>query len=241
MDKYEIRRINLLKLKDEQCHGVISELADRINKNPSYVSRLLYPVGKPNKKNIADKVTTDIEESFNLPRGWLDGFYSTTTDTKKSNINPLEKIEVDEWDSNTPLGDDEVEVPYFSSIELAAGHGCSTNDDYNNHKLRFGKSFFRRKGAQKENVICFPVRGDSMTPILPNGATVAVDTGKKEIVDGDIYAISQGDLYRVKRLYRMPNNKLRINSLNSIDNPDEFDEAVNVQVIGRVFHYSAEL
>lgn len=211
-------------------------LGEMVEVSQTTIWKLMTGKTKSNRKllQIAEALGVNIE--------WLSyGTGEKYNKNKQSEFNPSEKINVDDWDSNTPLGDDEVEVPYYSSIELAAGQGCSNCDDYNGHKLRFGKSFFRRKGAQKENVVCFPVRGDSMNPILPNGCTVAVDTGRKEIVDGDVYAICQGDLYRVKRLYRMPNNKIRINSFNSVDNPDEIDDQVNVQVIGRVFHYSAEL
>ncbi|RKS86904.1 phage repressor protein C with HTH and peptisase S24 domain [Orbus hercynius] len=153
----------------------------------------------------------------------------------------LNKIPVDEWDDSTPLETDEVEVPYYKSIELAAGAGATSEIDYDGYKLRFGKRFFRRKGVQKENVLCFPARGNSMEPVIPNGATVSVDTAKKEIIDGDIYAICQDNLYRLKRLYLAPNNKVRINSFNSDEHPDETADLKEVEIIGRVFHCSFEL
>lgn len=153
----------------------------------------------------------------------------------------LSVIPVDDWDDSTPLDSDEVEVPYYKSIELAAGAGASSESDYDGYKLRFGKRFFRRKGVQKENVLCFPARGNSMEPVIPNGATVSVDTAKKEIIDGDIYAICQDNLYRLKRLYLIPNHKIRINSFNSEEHPDEVAELKDVEIIGRVFHCSFEL
>lgn len=156
-------------------------------------------------------------------------------------IADVNKIPVDDWDDSTPLDSDEVEVPYYKSIELAAGSGSTIDNDYDGYKLRFGKRFFRRKGVQKENVLCFPARGNSMEPVIPNGATVSVDTAKKEIIDGDIYAICQDGLYRLKRLYLIPNHKLRINSFNSDEHPDEIAELKDVEIIGRVFHCSFEL
>ncbi|GAA5104505.1 helix-turn-helix transcriptional regulator [Orbus sasakiae] len=156
-------------------------------------------------------------------------------------LNEIKGIPVDEWDDVTPLQSDEVEVPYYKSIELAAGVGCTAEPDYNGYKLRFGKRFFRRKGVQKENVVCFPARGNSMEPIIPNGATVAVDTARKEIIDGDIYAICQDGLCRLKRLYLIPNHRIRINSFNSEEHPDETADLKEVEIIGRVFHCSFEL
>lgn len=176
-----------------------------------------------------------LSKALGVSIDWLRGKKET------NEIDVTNSKSVDEWDDSTPLEDDEVAVPYVKSIELAAGHGSFNSDDNNGYKLRFGKTFFRRKGVQKENVICFPVHGDSMTPNIPNGATVAVDTARKDVIDGDVYAICQGDLCRLKRLYRLPNGKVRINSFNSTDNPDEIDDQANVEIIGRIFHCSFEM
>jgi phage repressor protein C with HTH and peptisase S24 domain len=156
-------------------------------------------------------------------------------------MDELSTRDVDEWDDKTPLNDDEVEVPYFKSIELAAGHGCSSTEDHNGYKLRFSKSFFRRKNAQKEFVICFPAKGNSMEPVIPDGATVAVNTLQKDIRDGDVYAICQDGLCRLKKLYLLPAGKIRIVSYNSEEFPDEIDDSKNIEIIGRVFHCSFEM
>jgi hypothetical protein len=72
MDKYERRRLRLLQLRDETCHGKSAELARRINREPSYVTRMLYPEGTPGKKRIAEDMADVIEAAFSLPKGWLD-------------------------------------------------------------------------------------------------------------------------------------------------------------------------
>ncbi len=69
MDKYEYRRQRLLKLRDDQCKGKSAELARKLEKDPSYVARMLYPEGKPGKKRIADEMIEHIEKAF---PGWLD-------------------------------------------------------------------------------------------------------------------------------------------------------------------------
>jgi HTH-type transcriptional regulator, cell division transcriptional repressor len=73
LDRFEARKQRLIRLKDEFFHGRISTLALRIGKCPSYVARLLYPADNPQRKNIGDKLVSDIEKALNLPRGWLDG------------------------------------------------------------------------------------------------------------------------------------------------------------------------
>lgn len=72
MDKYERRRLNLIELRDKKCNGKAAELAKKIGRDPSYVSRMLYEEKKPGKKRIADDMIEVIEAAFSLPRGWLD-------------------------------------------------------------------------------------------------------------------------------------------------------------------------
>lgn len=148
---------------------------------------------------------------------------------------------VEVWDSSTPLGEDEVEIPYYKSIELAAGNGCSNNEDHNGFKLRFSKTTLRRAGADPKSVMAFPVHGNSMEPVLPNGTTVTVDNANKRIVDGGIYAIDQDEFFRVKLLYRLPGKKLSIRSYNKEEFPDEEADMDDVKIIGRVIHYSVML
>lgn len=42
------------------------------------------PEGKKGKKRIADDMVEIIEESFGLPRGWMDGIVSSSTNTASS-------------------------------------------------------------------------------------------------------------------------------------------------------------
>ena len=65
----------------------------------------------------------------------------------------------------------------------------------------------------------------------------AVDTGNKRVIDGELYAINQGDLKRIKQLYRKPGGKILIRSINRDYDDEEADEA-DVEIIGFVFWYS---
>lgn len=146
------------------------------------------------------------------------------------------------WDRNTPLNDDEVEVPLFQEIRLATGNGFADDImDYNNFKLRFSRATLRRQGVQYENAVCVVADGNSMEPVIPNGATVGIDTGNKTIRDGSIYAINHGGLLRIKLLYNMPNNQIKIRSYNTDEYDDEIANFDEVSVIGKVFWYSVLL
>ncbi|BET64848.1 repressor protein CI [Yersinia pseudotuberculosis] len=147
---------------------------------------------------------------------------------------------VDAWDSKTPLHDDEVEVPFLRDIEFACGDGRLPDEDYNGFKIRFSKATLRRVGANTDGsgVICFPAAGNSMEPVIPDGATVAVDTQNKKIVDGELYAINQGGLKRIKQLYRRPGGKVTIRSFNREENDDEEALESELEIVGFVFWYS---
>ncbi|MBS6076116.1 MAG: helix-turn-helix transcriptional regulator [Citrobacter freundii] len=191
--------------------------------------------------------TVQIAHVLGVRPEWLsDGIGPMRDDEKESSIPPeSEWGSVDAWDKNTPLPDDEVEVPFLKDIEFACGDGRVHGEDHNGFKLRFSKATLRRVGANSDGsgVLCFPATGDSMEPVIPDGTTVAVDTNNKRIVDGKLYAISQpgageDKLKRIKQLYRKPGGILTIRSFNRDD--EEASEA-EVEIIGRVFWYSVLL
>ena len=148
----------------------------------------------------------------------------------------------DLWDRNTPLNSDEYAVPFYQDIRLAAGNGFADDiEDYNNFKLRFSKATLRKQGVQYENAVCVIADGNSMEPVIPDGTTVGIDLGNKTIRDGKIYAINHGGLLRIKLLYNMPNEQVKIRSYNSEEHPDEITDMQDISVIGKVFWYSVLL
>lgn len=54
-DVYEKRRLVLKAKVDSLGKGAISSIAKALDKDPSYISRCLYPQGKSGKKNIGDE------------------------------------------------------------------------------------------------------------------------------------------------------------------------------------------
>jgi hypothetical protein len=72
MDKFEHRRLRLQELIEVACNGRQATFAKKTEIDPTYVSRLLYPEGKKGRKRMAEDTRDQIEESFNIRRGWLD-------------------------------------------------------------------------------------------------------------------------------------------------------------------------
>lgn len=219
------------------------DLAEALSTSPQTVNNWI------KRDALSREAAQQISEKFGYSLDWLLNGEGSPKKDLESNIPPESEwgtIEV--WDSNTPLGNDEVEVPFLKDIEFACGDGRIHSEDHNGFKLRFSKATLRRIGANSDGsgVLCFPATGDSMEPVIPDGTTVAVDTNNKRVVDGKLYAIGQADggnnqLKRIKLLYRKPGGKLIIRSYNSAAYPDEEADIDDVEIIGRLFWYSVLL
>lgn len=166
-----------------------------------------------------------------------------------SNVVKTERIQpgvslsdIQTWDDETPLEDDEVYVPFLREVELSAGSGRFVIQELDNARLRFFKKDLRHNNVQFSNAKCVTVSGNSMVPVLRDGATVGINLGKSslgDIVDGDMYAINHNGQLRVKQVYRLPTG-IRLRSFNRDEHPDEdysFSEMQDQQIsiLGHVF------
>lgn len=64
MDKFEARRQALQLLVESFGHGGVARVAERIGKEPNYVSRMLYPEGKPGRKRIGEDSVDALNSAF---------------------------------------------------------------------------------------------------------------------------------------------------------------------------------
>ncbi|EZQ12094.1 S24 family peptidase [Acinetobacter sp. Ver3] len=132
-----------------------------------------------------------------------------------------EFTQVEPWDSNTPLDDDEIEIPFFKDFSFACGGGSIGEAIANEtRKLRMSKATLRNLSITKENAVAATAIGDSMSPTIKNGDTIHLDLARKKIKDGKIFAICHGGLFMAKRLYNLPMGGVRIVSDNSVEYPE---------------------
>ena len=128
---------------------------------------------------------------------------------------------VEVWDDNTPLDEDEVEIPFFKDFSFACGSGSISEAIANEtRKLRMSKATLRNLTIAKDSAVAATASGDSMSPTIKDGDTIHIDLGRKNIKDGKIFAVCIGGLFYCKRLYNLPFGGVRIVS----DNSDEFPE-----------------
>ena len=84
-----------------------------------------------------------------------------------------------------------------------------------------------------DDLFCFDLLDDSMSPEMPIGSTAVIDRGSTTITDGQAYAIDRGGLEQIRKLYRTVDG-YRIEAENSHRYPSEIADKEVVTVIGRV-------
>ena len=156
-----------------------------------------------------------------------------------------EFTQVEPWDSNTPVDDDEVEIPFFKDFSFACGAGAIGEALLSEkRRLRMSKATLRNKAIDKKNAVATTSSGDSMSPTIKDGDTIHLDLGRKTIKDGKIFAICHGGLFMAKRLYNLPMGGVRIVSDNAAEYPEIHLSAQEIidqqfEIVGWVWQISS--
>lgn len=192
--------------------------------------------------------TGAIARGLNLSLPWLENgdmpaSIVPITRRQEKSPPPLILESVSAWDNDTPLNDDEVEIPLFKQVEISAGAGRTAVQAEYGRVLRFSLATLRQCGVHPANALCAPVTGRSQEPLILHGATVGIDRGMTKIISDHLYAIEQEGALRIKFLERLEGGGLKLVSYNRAEHPDEsytFDQFVEQQmkVLGRVFWWS---
>ena len=126
---------------------------------------------------------------------------------------------VKDWDDDTPVEADEVQIPFYKHLRFACGDGSASMIMADEQcKLRMSRHTLNRLNIQPSNVLAAVASDGSMSPTINDGNTIFIDRGHDTVRDGKVFAIEHGGLFRCKRLYEMPNGGVRIVS----DNDDEY-------------------
>lgn len=204
-DIREIRRKKLKDLIDDVSGGNIADFARKIDKEPSYVARMLYPEGKPGAKPIGEKMAHHILHKFMLPLDWFNRDY-------------------DDEGELIPFEDPSIVIDVLD-VDASAGNGSAGDLVEVVSKLYYVPEQFHLyfNGVDPEYLRVINIRGDSMSPTFTSGDMIFVDIGITRF-DGDgVYVFTyKGHLY-VKRL-QMTGDKLIVISDNTTYKQWEIDE-----------------
>ncbi len=148
-------------------------------------------------------------------------------------------LQVAEWESMEHDKHEFIEISVLD-VEASCGSGAMAEEEREVYALPFRRYTLRKMGVNARNARIVRVIGNSMAPMLRSGDVVGIDTANNSpIIDGDLYAIRDGNLVRVKQLVARPDGGVIIKSFNNTDYPDEqlsrAEYEQRLHIIGRVF------
>ncbi len=231
----DVRAENLERLLSMVPGRLIKNLADRIGKSPSQVSRWL--PGNKNQKAISSESAREIEKAFNLPTNWLDQDRSGSP--SGASLDLADSAVISFYRDDDPVLDEEFEVPSVN-VRVGAGNRIHTDPIVVERRFRYLREWAIRYGLRIEKLIRYRVQGTSMEPVIQDGSWITVELDPPCIKDGRPYLIRSGDQIMVKYLWRRPDGGVIIRSHNPSD-PDivvPVSEIEHVSVIGEVVESS---
>lgn len=236
MDIYGIRKANLLRLLRGRTKA---SCADKWDTSPSTLSQI---TSEKAVRNLGDVLARKIERAEGLAVGWLDveqtDFAAAAHRAEKAFTDEIELVDAELIEDNEPLRSDEVWLPILREVEFSAGNGATQVIENHGAHERFSLPRLARQGVQPQNAALAVAKGDSMTPAIHDGATIGIDKGCRHIIDGKIYALDHDGMLRIKRLYRLPLNRIRVVSENADEYPEEVYSLADPdapKILGRVF------
>ncbi len=182
---------------------------------------------------------TQAKKKGSVPDKWILELY------RKYGINP-DWIETGKGKIFITERDGSIIVPEYKSAphvkaRLCAGDGSFEVDENIRDYWMFRTDWLKSKGVTSD-MILIDVYGNSMEPELKDGDTVLIDTSRKEILAGSIYAVGIDDTIMVKRIEKHPGKLVLIS-----DNKDyeplylKKSEMDSVRIIGKVVWISRDV
>lgn len=230
MDISEIRYANT-RLLVKQI-GSITGFAERLGKSQGQVSHF---AGENPIKNIGNKIAREIEEAFDLERGWLD-----VQQTEKK-VKKVKAFEIRGVDGDDGLDGETDALVSVVTAELSAGDGQTVEFVETKYRLPYQIEWLRSVGVRKpEDVHVMVARGESMEPNVSSGDKMLIHLRNNRIESGGVYAIMLDGECRIKRLFRVADG-IRIVSDNAdkLKYPDDLvtpENAERLIIIGRAIH-----
>jgi phage repressor protein C with HTH and peptisase S24 domain len=225
MDKYEKRRLKLIWLRDNRCNGKASALAEVIKRDPSYVSRMLYPEGKAGKKRIADDMIEVIEDGFKLARGWMDSIGDTATQINAYDNGQIkdkeEGVLIRKYDTGGAMGNGMILEDQPGVIE-----SWRVSQEWLDKNVR--------SHSGVSNLVVVTGFGDSMKGMFNPGDPLLVDMGVNNIDHDGVFFFRVDDKGFIKRLQRIPGQGIVVISENSAYRDWTITPDMSFSVIGKV-------
>lgn len=193
--------------------------------------------------SIGSDYLLDAARVYKVRPDWLamktddDGYPWEPTEGQRVKVHAYEIKGVDGEDGIDPT--QEVMIPVHD-IMVSGGPGTIIPEYVETkYRLPYQIDWLNRWGAKPADILIAKVNGSSMEPILWHGDKAVIHRGRRAVKDGLVYSLIYGGDARVKRLYRLADGSLRINSANPDKDqyPDEIiapGDMGAIYVIGQV-------
>jgi len=194
---------------------------------------------KTDPKEIIFGKDDETEKAQNNDNAVLREPAAGTYDLKTDAVRRGHMVASDDGQSQAIAGKEYAVVPLYD-VRAAAGHGAVVGKEQATGTVTFKRQWIHQELHANPSDLCLiNVDGESMEPTLRHGDMILLDRRKAQVVPYDgIYVIRMEESLLVKRLQRLPDNKVNATS----DNPaygsfilslgDQNDE--DFAIIGRV-------
>jgi phage repressor protein C with HTH and peptisase S24 domain len=133
---------------------------------------------------------------------------------------------------------DDIHLPLVTESDITSADFQQSNKATSH--IRLTQSQLKEANVSAAHGFCMTVEGNSMEPVLPDGALIGFDTSATAVKDGELYVVQYGPLVQVRVLERLPDGyRLKVyNDRNYSATEVKGDETGKLSVLGRVFWYS---
>lgn len=189
LDRYETRRLALKALVDSMGRGGRAEVAKRIQKEASYVARLLYPPGKDGRKRIGDELMDALSKAY---PGWLEREQKPGA---AAAVAPPSRARAEAR-------------PDYMAFHVFGGDSAPARPDGQPAVVECMEMALwevrRKLGHVPEpgQIQLFTQLGQSMRPLIEDGDIAFVDTAINQFAGDDCYLIAMGEDVQIKLLQR---------------------------------------
>ncbi|VFR32459.1 putative phage repressor protein [plant metagenome] len=148
--------------------------------------------------------------------------------------------------SPPPANDRFEKVPELGEVRLAAGEGIENDHEQETGYIQFRRSFLRAVGADGGRARVVYAKGDSMLPVIQDGAALLVVPDEsltlRDLGAGGVFAINYDGKMIVKSIVMDPRSgRWMARSFNELHPDIPLDDDSKVKVLGRVVWVGARL
>jgi phage repressor protein C with HTH and peptisase S24 domain len=216
-----------------ECHLSATDFAANRKVTPQHVNNWF-------KRGIPMARLEEVAELLTVNARWLRTGEGPKHPNESANENNGDET-AGSRQQNLGVSRQDVELPVLKETDSSGG--LTIIAEAPGKTIRLPLHLLQSMNISIDSAICIAMTGNSMADKIQDGSLLGIDRSLTRVIDGEMYALEHGGMLRVKYLYRLPGNGLRLRSHNSAEYPDELFSAEQIdqqgiRVLGWVFWWS---